>query len=212
MGSGGVGGFTEGGAISTFVTDTGVTNVTIDGNSAVGGIGGAGAGGTHGAPGSATGGGLYSGVSAQVVNTIVSNNGAGGNCGGAITNRGHNLQFNPNTGCGNTPFTVGDPKLTPLGNYGGPTKTRGIGPGSAALDAGDDTYCGATPVGGLDQRGIRRPQGAHCDIGAYEYAIVTTPPPSRGGPTVGGATNANPLPRPGAGNGGTPNTAPPPRQ
>ncbi|MGI8857968.1 MAG: choice-of-anchor Q domain-containing protein [Thermomicrobiales bacterium] len=212
MGSGGVGGFTEGGAISTSVPDTSVTNVTIDGNSAVGGIGGVG-GGTHGAPGSAFGGGIYSGDSAQVVNTIISNNGAGGNCSGTITNGGHNLQFNPNTGCGNTPFIVGDPKLTPLGNYGGPTKTRGIGPGSAALDAGDDTYCGATPVAGLDQRGIRRPQGAHCDIGAYEYAIVTTPPSSRGGPTVGGLTNPIPPPRPGVGNGnGTPGKAPTPRQ
>ena len=35
--------------------------------------------------------------------------------------------------------------------------------GSLAIDAGDDAACPAT-----DQRGISRPQGAHCDIGSYE--------------------------------------------
>jgi len=36
-------------------------------------------------------------------------------------------------------------------------------PGSPAIDAGDSAYCPAT-----DQRGIARPQGAGCDIGAFE--------------------------------------------
>jgi hypothetical protein len=35
--------------------------------------------------------------------------------------------------------------------------------GSPAIDAGDDAACLPT-----DQRGVVRPQGAHCDIGAYE--------------------------------------------
>ncbi len=36
--------------------------------------------------------------------------------------------------------------------------------GSPAIDAGDNGACPAT-----DQRGVTRPQGATCDIGAYEY-------------------------------------------
>ena len=36
--------------------------------------------------------------------------------------------------------------------------------GSRAIDAGDDDYCSET-----DQIGTARPQGAACDIGAYEY-------------------------------------------
>ena len=47
-----------------------------------------------------------------------------------------------------------------------------LGEGSAAMDAGDDAICAAPPVNNLDQRGITRPQGAHCDIGAYEYEAV----------------------------------------
>ena len=42
--------------------------------------------------------------------------------------------------------------------------------GSQATDAGDDAVCVSTPVAEIDQRGVTRPQGAHCDIGAYEAA------------------------------------------
>jgi len=45
--------------------------------------------------------------------------------------------------------------------------------GSPAIDAGDATICSATPVSGLDQRGVARPRGAVCDIGAYEAAPAT---------------------------------------
>ena len=51
---------------------------------------------------------------------------------------------------------------------GGPTQTMALGAGSAARDAGDDAICAAAPVNGRDQRGVARPQGAGCDIGAYE--------------------------------------------
>jgi hypothetical protein len=40
--------------------------------------------------------------------------------------------------------------------------------GSPAIDAGADAGCPTT-----DQRGVARPQGAHCDIGAYESPAVT---------------------------------------
>jgi uncharacterized repeat protein (TIGR01451 family) len=47
------------------------------------------------------------------------------------------------------------------------TLTHALLPGSPAIDAGDDASCLPT-----DQRGIPRPQGAHCDIGAYEAATL----------------------------------------
>ena len=57
-----------------------------------------------------------------------------------------------------------DPLLGTLGNYGGFTQTIPLLAGSSAIDTGNDAVCPAT-----DQRGVTRPQGAHCDIGAYEY-------------------------------------------
>ncbi|HXF86351.1 MAG TPA: choice-of-anchor Q domain-containing protein [Anaerolineales bacterium] len=56
-----------------------------------------------------------------------------------------------------------DPLLGPLADNGGFTQTMALLPGSPAIDAGDDTNCPAT-----DQRGVTRPQGSHCDMGAYE--------------------------------------------
>lgn len=62
----------------------------------------------------------------------------------------------------------GDPKLAPLKNNGGPTVTMALIGGSPAIDAGKDSACAAAPVSNVDQRGVARPVGAHCDIGAYE--------------------------------------------
>ncbi len=56
-----------------------------------------------------------------------------------------------------------DPLLGALGDYGGFTQTLPLLPGSAAIDTGDDTICPES-----DQRGVARPQGAGCDMGAYE--------------------------------------------
>ncbi len=57
-----------------------------------------------------------------------------------------------------------DPKLGPLQNNGGFTETMGLTAGSAAIDAGAKNSTCAT----RDQRGVNRPQGLACDIGAYE--------------------------------------------
>ncbi len=67
-----------------------------------------------------------------------------------------------------TTVSTSDPLLGPLGMHGGSTATMLIGVGSSAADAGDDTVCAAAPVNGLDQRGVTRPQGPQCDIGAVE--------------------------------------------
>lgn len=61
--------------------------------------------------------------------------------------------------------------LGSLADNGGPTKTHALLPGSPALDAADPTVCVATPTSGVDQRGVPRPQGPGCDLGAFESAL-----------------------------------------
>ena len=77
----------------------------------------------------------------------------------------------PGSSC--TAVLTADPLLGALGNNGGSTATLLLGTASSALDAGDDTICAATPVNGLDQRGVTRPQASHCDIGAVEMEAIT---------------------------------------
>ena len=69
---------------------------------------------------------------------------------------------------GGTNIIITDPKLGTLSNYGGFTQTIPLLPGSSAIDTGNDATCPAT-----DQRGVSRPQGAHCDIGAFEFVETT---------------------------------------
>ncbi len=64
-----------------------------------------------------------------------------------------------------TMITIGPANLGPLMDNGGPTETHAISSTSPALDAGDPNACTAT-----DQRGASRPQGAGCDVGAFELA------------------------------------------
>jgi CSLREA domain-containing protein len=64
-----------------------------------------------------------------------------------------------------------NPLLGPLALNGGTTQTHALLPGSPAIDAGV-TECSRLP----DQRGVERPQGARCDIGAYEVAASELPP------------------------------------
>lgn len=56
-----------------------------------------------------------------------------------------------------------DPKIGRLAANGGTTRTHALMVGSPAIDAGNDGECPPR-----DQRGVTRPQGAHCDIGSYE--------------------------------------------
>jgi hypothetical protein len=95
-----------------------------------------------------------------------------------IRSLGHNLSS------GNTCDLVGDgdvqttsPALGPLRDNGGPTDTLAPAAGSPAIDAGLDSSCPAT-----DQRGVRRPQGAHCDIGAVEFGASPGPAPAAASP------------------------------
>lgn len=56
------------------------------------------------------------------------------------------------------------PGLGPLSDNGGPTLTHALLEGSPAIDALTDRC----PPPAADQRGIERPQGSACDIGAFE--------------------------------------------
>lgn len=81
-----------------------------------------------------------------------------------IRSLGHNLSSDSScflTAAGDRPHT--DPRLGRLAANGGPTWTQALLPGSPAIDA-------AASCPDHDQRGVRRPQGKACDIGAYERA------------------------------------------
>lgn len=110
--------------------------------------------------------------SLTIGNSIVAGN-PYGNLGGPFTDLGYNL-------------TSGDPKLGALGTYGGPTPTMLPLAGSPAIDRGGTAANGCPAT---DQRGIKRPQGAACDIGAVEVGPPDTTPPTIT-PTVTGTTGA----------------------
>ena len=82
-----------------------------------------------------------------------------------VVSQGHNLM---ETGsclfASSGDITGQDPLLNPLADNGGSTMTQSLKPGSPAIDGGNDVTCAA-----YDQRGLARPVGSHCDMGAYEY-------------------------------------------
>ena len=100
----------------------------------------------------------------RLQNTIIANSGFGNNCMGFFIDGGGNLSY-PDNSCFGANL---NPVLGPLQNNGGFTPTMLLGNGSAAIDTGNDATCAGAPVNGLDQRGVARPQGPHCDIGAVE--------------------------------------------
>jgi hypothetical protein len=61
-----------------------------------------------------------------------------------------------------------NPRLGPLANNGGPTPTRAPLAGSPAIDTGPAAPCPTA----VDQRGVARPQGQRCDIGAVEVGVA----------------------------------------
>jgi CSLREA domain-containing protein len=115
-------------------------------------------------------------------NTIIARN-VPGDCSGTVNSLGYNLDFDGscvNAGV-NGDITSENLNLGPLWDNGGNTLTHELLDGSPAIDAANpavpgsgDNACEAT-----DQRGISRPGGPACDIGAYE---VEDPPQT--GPVV----------------------------
>lgn len=156
-----------------------VTNSTFYGNSAASGGGGLyNTGGivtitnsTFSGNSASSGGGLYNlAGTLELVSSIVANSPNGGDCnnnGGNLDPAGVNLVRDGTCGASSDPahFITADPLLGPLANNGGPTQTLALKKGSPAIDA---VTVGPCPPPATDQRGVKRPQGAHCDIGAYE--------------------------------------------
>ena len=68
-----------------------------------------------------------------------------------------------NSDCALTSTSNADPGLGALASNGGPTMTMAITSGSPAFNAVQN--CSSASA---DQRGVTRPQGAACDLGAYE--------------------------------------------
>jgi CSLREA domain-containing protein len=154
-----------------------LTNVTISGNHADGT--------------GADGGGLFINDSLTVRNTIIAGNTVNGgksdcsDSGGNVVTSSHNLEGG--TGClfnGPGDLRNANPLLGALRNNGGQTDTQALGSGSPAIDAG--LGCPAT-----DQRGVGRPLGPACDIGAFEAAAA--PPAGIPAPVLGKRFNAVPL-------------------
>jgi predicted outer membrane repeat protein len=171
----------DGGGLAGDGTAT-LTDCTISGNSADDG-GGLDIGGTASLTGctisgnsaGGTGGGLYDQGTATLEDTIVAGNtGSGGSAsdiagsvsgsssynligtggaGGLTNGADHNIILTGLAGLG----------LAPLGDYGGPTETMALLPGSVAIGAG-------TAVSGIatDERGASRPTSGAVDLGAFQ--------------------------------------------
>jgi hypothetical protein len=183
----------DGGGISTSGPTT-ISNTTVAGNSstdAAGGVyvlgpsvtfdadtlSGNGAGGQGGNVR------VFGSQSAQIRDTILAAGTAvvgGGDCylgaAATLTSLGHNAEdvdSNPQSACQSSLTGPGDHtgltlKLGPLQNNGGPTDTLLPALGSPVVDQGDGAHCLST-----DQRGVARPQGVGCDIGAVERSTPT---------------------------------------
>ena len=141
-----------------------MTNTTVAGNTATTGSGGglAISGGTTtlinvtvSANTAATSGGLSdTGGALALSNTIVAGNSHGDLSGTVSGGNGHNL-------------IGGDPRLAPLGDYGGPFLTMALLPDSPAIGAG----AAGDGVPAHDERGFYR--GAAIDIGAFQSQGTT---------------------------------------
>lgn len=171
----------DGGAILNFGPAT-LVNSTISQNSAEGGSGG-----IFAAP-------------FELANSILAGNTASpsADCAATLESRGYNVVGSP-AGCTivattgdqvGTVVTALNPLLGPLAANGGPTPTMALLAGSPARDAGNPATPSdvlplppaLTPCATSDQRGVSRPAGPRCDIGAFE--VVPPPPPAATPPPV----------------------------
>jgi len=137
--------------------------------------------------------------SVEIGNSIVAPNAAPdadnnlveADCMGTIESTGYNL-FGSDTDCtitgdvtrnliGLDPMIPSSPTLDPADTWGYPPL-----PGSPAIDAGNPAPpgSGGAACETIDQRGLSRPQGAACDIGAYEFEAPTPTPTPTGTSTL----------------------------
>jgi hypothetical protein len=152
----------DGGGMNNWYSSPTLTNVTFSGNSA-----------------QFDGGGMHNLYSSPTIrNTIF-----WGNTGEQIYNESSTPSVSDSVVQGGCPvggstctnIITTDPVLGTLGNYGGSTQTIPLLPGSSAINAlvTGTNGCGTTIT--ADQRGVTRPQGSGCDIGAFESQGFTLP-------------------------------------
>jgi hypothetical protein len=158
----------------------GITNSTISGNSTTGNGGGifsaAGAlalqSTTIAGNTAASGSGLFKPGSGTVIQDSIIAASSGTACAGAgVASFSGSNNLATDATC--AVAAAGDPVLGALANNGGPTDTRALGPTSQAIGAASQAPDRCT---GTDQRGVARPQGGACDIGAYESGGDALPP------------------------------------
>ncbi len=101
----------------------------------------------------------------HLTNTVVAGNVGAPNCDAYAVSHGYNADSDNSCNLG----TAGDqpnvdPRLGPLADHGGPTPTHALFEDSPLLDRIPAGLC-RFPT---DQRGVARPAGGACDIGAFE--------------------------------------------
>ncbi|MCO5177920.1 MAG: PxKF domain-containing protein [Thermomicrobiales bacterium] len=106
-----------------------------------------------------------------------------------IVDSGYNLSSDATCVSAATSLPNADPLLEPLADNGGSTQTHALASNSPALDRipVGTLGCGTTLT--IDQRGVERPLGTACDIGAFEALADTTAPVIT--PTVNGTQGSN---------------------
>jgi uncharacterized repeat protein (TIGR01451 family) len=169
-----------------------VIDSTISGNMAL-----------TGSSGDGVGGGVWSNSSVDVRSSTLADNSTSGGSGGnvnasptfttenslfaggtpnncstqASSNSSGDLSLSTDTTCvGVAARQSKGGQLGPLIDNGGPTDTRALLAGNAAIDGGEDIACDGTDISSItsDQRGLGRPQGPSCDVGAYELVQNAT--------------------------------------
>lgn len=117
--------------------------------------------------------GAIAGDTGTLYNTIIAYNTAENRGNGGTVNsvqcearlKGNNNLMFPNAPVKCAPkITIKNPRLEPLTGDVLPLQLD-----SPAINKGSNAICNAAPVNKRDQRGTKRPQGARCDIGAYEF-------------------------------------------
>lgn len=171
----------DGGGIHANLGTINLNNVTITNNTA-----------DSDNDGNGDGGGIFRlSATVQVQNSIIAGNfdtpgntGAGTinpDCSGMFSSQGYNL-IGRNDGCssfvngvngdkvGNGASPI-NPLLGALANNGGSTRTHALLPGSPAINASNPLPpgSGGFACAASDQRGVARPQGSACDMGAFEF-------------------------------------------
>ena len=132
----------NGGGIFAYVSKPSLTHTTVSNNSA-----------------QSKGGAIYGYASATISNSIVAGN---------TQASGTDIKLGGGWTGTNNLLSVSGLNLGSLQNNGGPTQTLLPGLGSTAIDSVPAGSCSLL----TDQRGLARPQGPLCDIGAVEVSAV----------------------------------------